>query len=243
MSLPEITPVALAPVADKFRVYQSNKLVESSYSMTLNEKRLVMYAASRLDSAKAAPKDGLVSVSAEEFADAFGMEARHAYAVLSEAIERLYSREIRRYENGEEVESMRWIYHKHYFSGEGLVQIGFSPKVLPHLTELNREFTGFQLRHISSLNSFYAFRLYELMAQYRSFGERFFEVERLRELFQLEDKYPKVYDFRKYVLDPSVKEINQHTDLSLILEPRKNGRQVTGFKFLIRQTDQIPLGL
>jgi plasmid replication initiation protein len=243
VSLPEKKPAVVSCVADKFRVYQSNKLVESSYTMTLNEKRLVMYAASRLDSSKAPPKDGLINVSADAFADAFGMERRHAYGVLAEAVERLYAREIRRYEKGQEVESMRWIYHKHYIEGAGQVELGFSPTVLPHLTQLTREFTGFQLKHISSLNSFYAFRLYELMAQRKTYGTRDFELERLRELFQLDDKYPKVYDFRKYVLDPSIKEINQHTDLSVSLEPLRTGRNITGFKFLIQQTDQIPLGL
>ncbi len=225
------------------KVYQSNRLVESSYTLTVNEKRLVLYAASLIDSRKEPPKDGLVVVTAEGFASVFGMETRHAYSTLAEAIERLYKREIVRYEHGREVESMRWIYHKQYREGEGAVEIGFSPTVLPHLTLLNREFTGYQLKHVSSLSTFNSFRLYELMAQYKKFGEREIEVGRLRELLQMENKYPKIADFRKYVLEHSIKEVNQHTDLTLELEPQRKGRTITAFKFRIQQTNQIPLAI
>lgn len=228
---------------DRNRVYQSNKLIESSYTLTLQEKRLILFAASLIDSKKEAPKDGLVTVSADAFASVFGLEVRHAYGILAEAVERLWHREIRRYENGEEVESMRWIYNKKYVEGEGRVELGFSPTITPHLTLLNREFTGYQLKHISKLNSFYAFRLYELMVQHRRFGGRDFELSRLRELLELESKYPMVKDLRRYVLEPAISEINQHTDIFLFMEPARKGRTITGFQFTIKQSDQIPLSL
>ena len=233
----------------KNRVYQSNQLIESSYTLTLNEKRLILFAASLLDSEKPAPKDGLVTVSAEAFALAFGMEVRHAYGVLGEAIERLGSRWMKRYtysascEVEPEPDEMRWIYHKKYMAKEGRVLLGFSPTVLPHLTLLNREFTGIQLKNITNLTSFKSFRIYELTAQYLNFGKRYFDLERLRQLLQMEDKYPKVKDFRKYVLDLSVKDVNQSTDLALTLEPRRKGRTIVGFEFTIKRSEQIPLGI
>lgn len=228
---------------EKNRVYQSNKLVESSYTLTLQEKRLVLFAASLLNSKKEAPADGLVTVSAEAFSKVFSVELRHAYGIIAEAVERLWGREIKRFERGKEVESMRWIYHKNYMEGEGRVELGFSPTILPHLTMLDREFTGYQLKSISSLGSFHSFRLYELMVQYKKFGERFFDLDRLRELLEMKNKYPNVKDFRRYVLDLSIKEINQHTDLQLTLEPQRTGRSITGFKFLIQQSGQIPLSI
>lgn len=236
-----VCDVANVPEVDRNRVYQSNKLIESSYTLTLQEKRLVLLAASLIDSKKEAPKDGLVRVTADAFASVFGVEVRHAYGILAEAVERLWAREIKRYERSKEVEAMRWIYKKEYLEGEGCVEIGFSPTVLPHLTLLNREFTGYTLRHISQLNSFYAFRLYELTAQHKKFGEREFELPRLRELLQLEKKYPNVKDLRKYVLDPCISEINQHTDLNLVLEPKRKGRSIAGFKIFIEQSAQLPL--
>ncbi|MNE45596.1 Replication initiation protein [compost metagenome] len=225
------------------RVYQSNQLIESSYTLTLQEKRLILFAASRIDSKNEAPAEGLVTVNADGFASVFGIELRHAYGILFEAVERLWGREIRRYEKGVEVESTRWIYNKKYVEGEGKVELYFAPKLLPHLTLLNREFTGYQLKHISQLNSFYAFRIYELMIQHKRFGGRDFELTKLRELLELQTKYPSVKDFRKYVLEPAVAEINQHTDIFLFMEPLRKGRSIVGFSFIIKTSDQIPLPL
>lgn len=231
-------------------VYQSNKLIEASYTLTLNEKRLVLYAASLMDSRKAAPPNGHVTFGVEDFAKAFGMDMdvrKDVYDMLKDAVERLYTREITRYiypEKGNEEPrkaTMRWIYYKEYKEGEGKLVIGFSPTVLPYLTLLEREFTGFKLKNISELTSFNSFRLYELMAQHLGFGSRTFELLKLRELFQMEKKYPNVKDFRRYVLDLSVKEVNQHTDLKLECEPIRKGRSISGFKFTIKKNDQIPL--
>ncbi|APQ06976.1 MULTISPECIES: replication initiation protein [Pseudomonas] len=227
----------------KNRVYQSNKLIESSYTLTLQEKRLVMLAASILHSKHEPPRDGIVKVSAEAFASVFGVEVKHAYGILAEAIERLWPRDIKRFEGGTEVETMRWIYKKKYLEGEGAVEIGFSPSILPHLTLLTTEFTSYRLKHISNLTSLYAFRIYELSTQYKKFGVRTFDLTRLRELLNLENKYPNVKDLRRYVLDPCIEEISQHTDLGLSLEAQRTGRKITGFKIYIEQSEQLPLGL
>ncbi|MGK9419974.1 replication initiation protein [Pseudomonas cedrina] len=226
---------------ERNKVYQSNKLIESSYTLTLQEKRLILLAASFIDSKKEAPKDGLVRVSADAFASVYGVEVRHAYGILAEAVERLWGREIKRFERSKEVEAMRWIYKKEYLEGEGSVEIGFSPTILPHLTLLGTEFTGYRLKHISSLNTVYAFRIYELMTQYKKFGFRVFDLERLRELLDLGSKYPNVKDLRRHVLDTCIEEINQHTDLNLTLEAQRKGRKITGFKIYIEQSAQMPL--
>jgi plasmid replication initiation protein len=235
---------------DQNRVYQSNKLIEASYSLTLNEKRLVLYAASLMDSKKAAPADGHVNVTVEDFANVFGMDLSKrgdVYNTLKEAVERLYERDITRYvyEHGKEPEkqTMRWIYYKNYKDGEGRLVIGFSPTVLPYLTLLEREFTGFKLKNISALTSFNSFRIYELTVQYLKFGSRTFDLAKLRELLQMETKYPNVKDFRRYVLDSSVAEVNQRTDLELEYEPIRKGRAISGFKFSIKKNAQIPLAV
>jgi len=228
------------------RVYQSNQLIESSYTLTLQEKRLILFAASLIDSEHEAPAEGLVIVSAEAFASVFGLELRHAYGILAEAVERLWGRELRRYEKGVEVESTRWIWNKKYIEGEGKVELYFAAKLLPHLTLLNGKFTSYQLKHISQLTSFYAFRIYELMIQHKKFGRREFEVAKLRELLELQNKYPSVKDFRKYVLELAVTEINQHTDIFLTMEPIRKGRSIAGFSFTIRlnnDLDQLALEL
>jgi len=214
--------VAVSELVDN-KVTQSNRLVEASHTLTLNEKRLVLCAASLIDPRKPLPKDGYLTIRADAFADVFGLDVRHAYEALDDAASRLFERDIRRYSKGKIVERMRWVFHVKYREGQGCVELGFSPTVLPHLTMLNREFTSYQLKQIGSLSSFYAVRLYELMSQFLKLGQRECTLDQLRQM--------------------ALKELNAGTDLAVTAEPRRQGRKIVGFSFTITKNDQLPLNL
>jgi plasmid replication initiation protein len=225
------------------KVTQSNRLVEASHTLTLNEKRLVLCAASLIDPRKPLPKDGYLTVRADTFAEVFGIDVRHAYEALDDAASRLFERDIRRYAKGKVVERMRWVFHVKYREGQGCVELGFSPTVIPHLTMLNKEFTSYQLKQIGSLSSFYAVRLYELMSQFLKLGERSCTLDQLRQMLDLGDKYQDVKNLRVRVIDPALKELNANTDLAVTAEPMRKGRKITGFSFTISKNDQMALQL
>ena len=225
------------------KVTQSHKLIEASHTLTLNEKRLVLCAASLIDSRKPLPKDGYLTIRADTFADVFGLKVKHAYEALDDAATKLFNRDIRRYAKGKIVERMRWVFHVKYKEGQGCVELGFSPTVLPHLTMLNKEFTSYQLKQIGSLSSFYAVRLYELMSQFLKLGERECSLDQLRQMLDLGEKYQDVKDMRKRVLDPALKELNSSTDLTVVAEPKRKGRKIIGFAFTITKSDQLALQL
>lgn len=225
------------------KVTQSNRLVEASHTLTLNEKRLVLAAASLIDPRKPLPKDGYITIRADSFADVFGLDVRHAYEALNDAARRLFERDIRRYSKGKVVERMRWVFHVKYKDGQGCVELGFSPTVLPHLTMLNREFTSYQLKQIGSLSSFYAVRLYELMSQFLKLGQRECTLDQLRQMLDLGDKYQDVKNLRVRVLDPAIKELNAGTDLAVTAEPRRLGRKIVAFSFNITKNEQMALEL
>lgn len=228
---------------EKFKVSQSNSLIEASYTLTLNEKRLILCAASMIDSRKEHPEGekGLLIVRAEDFSNLFGIETRHAYGILAEAVDKLWTREIKSVEAGD----MRWIYHRKYLEGRGCVQIGFSPTVLPQMTMLNREFTSYQLKHIGNLGSFYSIRMYELAAQTVNLrnGRRYIELQRLREILDLGEKYANVKDLRKWVLDPAIEDMNTHTNLRMKLMPKREGRRIGGFDCIVVRDDQMALAM
>ncbi|WP_223283049.1 replication initiation protein, partial [Pseudomonas amygdali] len=225
------------------KVTQSNKLIESSHTLTLNEKRLVLCAASLIDSRKPLPKDGYLTIRADTFAEVFGIDVKHAYAALDDAATKLFNRDIRRYVKGKVVERMRWVFHVKYREGQGCVELGFSPTIIPHLTMLHKEFTSYQLKQIGSLSSFYAVRLYELMSQFIKLKQRECTLAQLREMFDLGDKYQDVKDMRKRVLYPALEEVNRNTDLTVAVEPRRQGRRIIGFSFTIAKNDQMALSL
>lgn len=232
---------------ENYKVTQSNKLIEASYTLTLNEKRLVLCAASMIDSRKSLPEgeNGYLSVHAEDFARLFGLETRHSYGILKEAVDKLWKRAIKSIDDDDNPEEMRWIYHRKYIAGQGRVEIGFSPTVIPHMTLLNREFTSYQLKHIGSLGTFYAIRMYELGASALNLKmrRRYVDLDRLREIMDVGDKYPNVKDLRVWILDKAVAEVNKNTNLEMTLLPKREGRKIIGFYITAQRNGQRALDL
>ena len=227
-------------------VWQSNRLVEAAQTLTLVEKRLVIAAAALHDPRKPLPPKGTVTLHVDDFRDVFGLDHNGAYEELRAAAARLYNRSIRRIYNskGKPVEEhVRWVWLARYAKGQGTVTLGFSPAVAPYLTMLHTEFTRYKLKQIGSIGSFYGLRLYELCAQFRKAGERTISLQRLRDMFDLGDKYESIRDLRRRVLDPAIAEVNKHTDLRVTVTPERKGRKIVGFHFDITQDDQIPLDL
>lgn len=237
----------MAELDGDMEVWQSNRLVEASQTLTLNEKRLVLAAAALHDPRKPLPPKGTVELHAEDFADVFGIEARgHVYEALEDAARRLGNRWIRTIytRKGKPAErNVRWVWLVEYRKGEGTVVLGFSPGVAPYMTMLHTEFTRFKLKQVGQIGSFYGVRLYELCAQFRKVGERTISLDRLREMLDLGDKYADIKDLRRRVLDPAIEEINRHTDLRVTVTPQRKGRRVIGFHFDITQDDQLALDL
>lgn len=238
-------------------VTQSNRLIEASHTLTFSEKRLVIAAAALMDGRKppAGQSPGTVSFHAREFAEVFGTDVDHAYELVRDAARRIYNRSIREIvddpsakrrkgnRTAQTIRDTRWVSQAEYAEGQGIVTLTFTEKVISYLTLLHREFTSYRLKHVARLSTFYALRIYELLSQYRHAGERTCDLEQLRQMLDIGDKYPRVNSFRQRVLDPSIAEINQMTDLLVTVTPLTRGRSVTGFRFEIITNPQLKLDL
>lgn len=240
----------MGELSGEMEVWQSNALVEASHTMTLNEKRLIYAAAALHNPRLPMPSKNRIRLHVDDFADVFGMADSNAvYEVLAVAAKRLFNRRIRTIRDSPRgrgrkiIEDMRWVSYAKYDEGEGTVTLGFCPEVAPYLTLIHKEFTRFKLKHIGNIGSYYGLRLYELCAQFRKGGDRTIPLAKLREMLDLGDKYQRIETLRRRVLDPALKEINQHTDLRVVMTPERKGRKVVGFHFDITQDDQIPLDL
>jgi plasmid replication initiation protein len=118
-----------------------------------------------------------------------------------------------------------------YVPGEGRVSLRFGKTILPFLTGLTEQFTRYQLSDVARMTSAHAVRLFELLAQYGSVGQREISVEELRDWFQLEGRYPSIKDLKLRVLDPAVEQVNQHSPLQVAWAQRKTGRRVSHLLF------------
>lgn len=222
-------------------VAQSNQLVESSYSLSLSEQRLLYAAAAMHDSRKPIPEKGTVTVTAADYAEVFGIDRDHAYEALDDAARRFYNRSIRLIGKGPKgsiERNVRWVWMCEYRKNEGSVLIGFSPMIAPHLTQLREQFTLLKLDQVGALSSQYAIRIFALCQQYRTIGERHFTVDEFRSTLDLGDKYENINELRRRIIDPSVEEITAKTDMALTYETKRKGRKIVGLHFAIAPAEQ-----
>ena len=221
---------------DSALVYKSNALVEASYRLSVYEQRIILACIAQVRRDQPLTDKQLYTVSAQQIADMTGTSLGTAYQNLKAASERLYRREVTLHEapngNGKgKVRLTRWVQTVEYREAEGLVALRFGTDMVPYLSQLTGQFTRYALTDVARMNSAHAIRLYEMLCQWRNGGQREVSIERLREAFHLGDKYAAIKDFKKWVIEPAVKQINEHSPLWVEWSQRKTGRRVSHFIF------------
>lgn len=132
----------------------------------------------------------------------------------------------------------RWVQTIYYSTEEDSVAIVFSSDVAPHIADLSKEFTTFYIENIKKLRSPYAVRLYEQLARWKNAGQTpEIELVELKRLMGIEPHlYTRLFVFKK-LLDSCLEKINEHTDLRVAYQQRKQGRIVKAIRFLIESHD------
>ncbi|ATO21208.1 RepB family plasmid replication initiator protein (plasmid) [Acinetobacter sp. LoGeW2-3] len=123
------------------------------------------------------------------------------------------------------------------------IQIRFTSEVLPYFTQLaGGNFTTYQLKHLFALDSVASMSLYTYFVknEFKYSQQKNYEIplllENLKALIDInETKYDRWVDFRRYVLDKIVAEINENTDLQLEYETIKKGRPIIGVNFKLQR--------
>lgn len=138
-----------------------------------------------------------------------------------------------------------------YIQNEGLY-IWFEELLRPYILDLfqSRGYTRINVEYLFKLSSPYAVRLLELLLQYQNIKEfkelmeikRTLTVEELRFALNVpEDAYrDRMNNFRKYVLEDPINEINARTPYIMHYETIKDGRKIVAFEFTM-ETHKAPV--
>lgn len=225
--------------------YKSNALVEASYKLTLQEQRFLLLCIGRLKSGADAESPKLqktMTITAAEYFDSFpDMGRKNAEVQLQEAIDRLWDRSII-LKDDEKREEFRWIqYRAQYAKGEARAQITFSDAVMPYLTQLQGQFTRVVIKNVSRLSRSYSIRIYELLQQFRSTGERIIALDDFRSMLDIEHKYQTYKSLNQQLLRPCIDELNKKSDLAVTVETIKKGRTVVALHFRFKEDKQIKM--
>lgn len=121
------------------------------------------------------------------------------------------------------------------------IDVTFEPEMKPLLLQLQKNFTAYDLRNVVKLGT-YPVRVYELLKQYESIGERKLRIDELKRMFELTDEYPLFANFFQRVIKPSVRDINAHTDITITELGRiKEGRRVVALRFVFESKEKEEL--
>ncbi|MGR3979164.1 replication initiation protein [Acinetobacter sp. 1207_04] len=227
-------------------VVKDNALINASYNLDLVEQRLILLAiVEARESGKGINANDPLTVHAESYINQFGVHRNTAYQALKDACDDLFARQFS-YQSMSEKGNVvnhksRWVSEVAYIDNEAIVQLIFSPAIVPLITRLEEQFTKYEIQQISNLSSAYAVRLYEILIAWRSSGSTPIIplIDFRKKIGVLDSEYKRMYDFKKYVLDIAIKQINEHTDITVKVEQHKTGRSITGFSFNFKQKKSV----
>jgi len=227
-------------------VVKDNALINASYNLELTEQRLIMLAIiNARESGQGITAESKLEIHASDYAKLFNVSIDASYKALREAVNNLFNRqfsytaEYKRTRKTGIVRS-RWVSRIFYVDDLALLEITFAPDVVPLITRLEEHFTSYQAKQVAHLTSKYATRLYELLIAWREVGKvPQIEISEFRNrLGLLDTEYTAMNNFKSRVLEPSIKQINEHTDITVTYEQYKKGRLISGFSFKIKQKQQ-----
>lgn len=223
-------------------VKKDNSLTEALYSLTVVEYRILHMAFSSLAECEVNPdffKNVRITISASNYMELYQVDRNTAYQAIKDASDKLFHR----YFSYDEVVNKdlmlyervksRWVSKVGYNREDKSISLWLTPDVLGMVGNLKEQYTYFQLKQTINLDSIYAVRIYEMLMQWRKTKTvPCISVVELRDRLGIGEKeYTRIFDFKKYVLETAVQQINKNTDIIVSYEQEKQGRNITGFLF------------
>lgn len=216
-------------------IYQSNKLIESSYTLTVIEQKLIRLLASMIKKDDDDFKE--YEFKTKELIKILNTSDSRFYRDIDNITDLIMQRIIKiRDKDTGEWEKYHWVDTAKYTNG--VLKLRIHRDLKPFYLSLDW-YSKYQLKNIMQFKSTYSFRLYELFKQYENIGSRMVSVDDLRVILDIDKKqYTKYANLKQKVLSVAIKEINSNTDLKISCEEIKECRRVSNLKFFIKSNNK-----
>lgn len=222
-------------------VVHSNELIDASYSLNVDEMRLVLLACSKIDSRKRA-EGQVIEITPREFVDTFNVDPKNVYRCLRNAVKGIGRKPIQLPVIGtSKVKELFWLSYSEYDTSERgvCIRLKFNLDLEPYLYELHSNFTVMSLEQAAKLNTPFSYRLYQWLIKAKNLRSSkkgmshqvILEIDWMKKQSGLHDKYDLWSKFKEKVIVPSVEKINADTDLSIIWTPLRSGRTINAIQF------------
>lgn len=231
-------------------IRKSNDLIEARYKFDVWETRFFLSVLAQI---RREDNDfSVYRVWYKDIVKMFNLKTHQSYDMLREGAKKLMNKSfyVRYEDKGKPREMQYHILRKIDYSTQGkegrsenqeYIDLTIEQEMKPFLLQLQKSFTTYDLRNVTKLGT-YAIRIYELLKQYEVIGNRTFEYEEMKRMFELEKEYPRFPNFYQKVIQPAVREINRYTDLNIReVEKLKEGRKVTAVCFYFHKKNEEEL--
>lgn len=218
-----------------YKVVKSNELIQKSrFQLSMQEQKIILYMISKI---KPDDEDFIEQdFSIIEFCKVCGIETNSGknYKNVKDAIKALADKSVWiMLDNGTET-LIRWINKAWVNKKSGIIKIRLDDEMKPYLLQLQNNFTSYELLYTLAMKSQYSIRLYEILrSQEYKRKAVIFDIDELKRLLSAEN-YKRFPDFKRYVLDIALREINNLSDLNVTYEIIKEGRRYAKLEFSIK---------
>lgn len=229
-----------------YHVVKGNELVQRSrFELSLPEQKTIAYICSMIkpvdavDRVKGVPYQLEYEFNIREYCKVCGFDYDNGknYADIKATLKHLRDKSMwLTMEDGAET-LVGWLSRVTINKQSGIVKIRLDDILVPFLFDLGQKFTEYRLIQILGMKSAYSVRIYELLKSYAYQKSKTFNLDELKRKLMVDgiESYNRFPDFRRFVLDIAVKEINKLTDLDVSYETIKKGRKIDKIKFRIEE--------
>lgn len=222
-----------------YSVVKANAIIQKSrYKLSLPEQKTIAYVCSMITPTSDNTYQLEYTFDIRKYCRICGLDYNNGKNYIDvKAVLQSLSDKSMWLEQGDEEVLVRWLAKVRTNKRKGTVFIRVDEDLVPYLFGLKKQFTEYQLIDVLAMKSAYSIRIYELLKSYSGLKEKTFALDELKKLLMVEDitSYERFPDFRRYVLDIAVREINNLTALHISYEPICKGRKVVKIKFIIHR--------
>jgi plasmid replication initiation protein len=214
-------------------VVQSNLLIESRFKLTLSETKLLLWMVKEIHPGDKDFKTYRIYI--KDFIDAIDSK-RPDFYTSAKAITKQFLSRVLELENGNL--QIQFMSRVRYFPGDAFVEYRFDKDLKPYLIQLKRQFTSYDIRNVLAFKYSVSIRIYQLLKSFEGLEERTITIKDLRYMLMVEDEYKRFYDFKRFILERSRKELKKFSDLYFEYSLNKRGRNVHSITFTIKKQKQ-----
>lgn len=222
-----------------------NSLVKAKYNLTLVQNRvfeLLLYKFQK-------EREGILicEVHRNELRNLIGKEQDKTIKGVSDLLESLRVKEILIAEKIKEKDKYKWhrfglINGATYDEDRDIFIIKATEEIyslIQNYYDKREGHTPINLIVKLGMNNYYAMRLYDLIRVWSGTKQVInYKVDELKELLQIEEKYKLYGDFKRRVLNPAIKELNNTGYFEIYFKENKISRKVDSIDFIVKDLDK-----